>query len=285
MSHPTDLQDLRCLNEWMLCRASCFIHKWFISASQPHQSRVLCFILCYNFALPPQCFSLVKLWFPACELIFFVVFLFVCAYICVCLSVPSTRRPHHPASIHHSPSPSHPSRSYCTIRHPRLRPHSHWQQRYSTKPHASSQKKTFRHAAVSSRFSQLSLSFCFPIYLPLPIKASLILSNVDDDGLPGTSFSLWYLILSLCLLRSHWCRRMTCRGCPLGFNINLIIQISFCLQGSLTHCIQRKLSCPNTPFSVQLAFQRLLCVRPETSKTQNFISSSSASWFLMLCHI
>lgn len=53
------------------------------------------------------------------------------------LSVPSTRRPHNPASIHHSPPTSHPSRFYCSIRHPRLRPHSHWQQRYSTIPRIS----------------------------------------------------------------------------------------------------------------------------------------------------
>lgn len=45
---------------------------------------------------------------------------------------PSARGPHHPASIHHTPPPSHPSRPHCPVRHPRLRPHSHWQQRYST---------------------------------------------------------------------------------------------------------------------------------------------------------
>lgn len=57
-------------------------------------------------------------------------------YLCVYVSVymPSTRSPHNPASIHHSPPSSHSSRSYCTIRHPCLRPHSHWRQRYSTTP-------------------------------------------------------------------------------------------------------------------------------------------------------
>lgn len=65
--------------------------------------------------------------------------LFCCVVlcVCVCLSVPSTRRPHNPASIHHLPPTSHFSRSYHSIRHPRLRPHSHWQQRYSINPRIS----------------------------------------------------------------------------------------------------------------------------------------------------
>lgn len=66
--------------------------------------------------------------------IHFLLFLLYCFFVYMCLSVPSTRRPHNPASIHHSPPTSHPSRSYCSIRHPRLRPHSQWQQRYSTTP-------------------------------------------------------------------------------------------------------------------------------------------------------
>ena len=79
-------------------------------------------------------------------------------FVYMCLSVPSTRRSHHPASIHHSPPTSHPSRYYCTIRHPRLRPHSHWQQRYSTAPRVSTT------SSACSFIFQLHSRFHFSVF-------------------------------------------------------------------------------------------------------------------------
>lgn len=49
----------------------------------------------------------------------------------------SIRRPHNPASIHHSPPPSHPCRPHRSFRHPHLRPCARWQHRYSTARHIS----------------------------------------------------------------------------------------------------------------------------------------------------
>lgn len=80
---------------------------------------------------------------------------FIVIFVYMCLSVPSTRRPHNPASIHHSPPTSHPSWSHRSVRHPHLRPHSHWQQRYSTSPH------------ISTGPSACHCLFLLPSYFPL----------------------------------------------------------------------------------------------------------------------
>lgn len=123
----------------------------------------LCFELCHNFAL--FCFPSLYNVLPKTSLCcsFKVsncphVNSFCCCcivFVYMCLSVPSTRRPHNPASIHHSPPTSHPSRTYCSIRHPRLRPHSHWQQRYSTTPR------------ISTTPSACYSIFPLPSYFPL----------------------------------------------------------------------------------------------------------------------
>lgn len=95
-----------------------------------------CIFFVSLFCLTPVCVSLLQYLTATIWIQFFLLVYFFCL-VCKCLSVPSTRRPHHPASIHHSPPTSHPTRPYWSIRHPRLRPHSHWQQRYSTTPRIS----------------------------------------------------------------------------------------------------------------------------------------------------
>lgn len=121
-------------------------------------------LICYVY-LPCFFFSFGSVEFvllPTCVLIsVVVVFVYVCVYcMSACIYV-FTRCPHHPASIHHSPSPSHPSRLHCTIRHPGL---SH---RYSTTPSILTQIKTFAPFSLTSfcpfSFSvALLLSFHFP---------------------------------------------------------------------------------------------------------------------------
>lgn len=88
-------------------------------------------------------------------------------YFCVCLSVPFTRRSHHLASIHHTPPTSHPSRSYCSVKHPRLRPHSHWQQRYSNTPHTTTNPSA---CYFIFHFSTLHLHLLFFLFKLLPLS-------------------------------------------------------------------------------------------------------------------
>lgn len=117
-------------------------------------------------------------------------------FVYMCLSVPSTRHPHNPASIHHSPPTSHTSRSYCSIRHPRLRPHSHWQPRYSTTP------------LSSTTPSACYCIFPLPSYFPLSYYFSLSYSTawrhwelekyIMTNVLPGMKLFpvFWYCVLS-----------------------------------------------------------------------------------------
>lgn len=160
---------------------------------------------------------------PTCVLIsVVVVFVYVCVYcLSACIYV-FTRCPHHPDSIHHSPSPSHPSRLHCTIRHPGL---SH---RYSTTPSILTQIKTFAPFSLTSLcpFSSsvaLLLSFHFP-----PSHWCVFLS---EERQTENIFRL-FIILFFC--------------------VKLVIQTLLGLQGSLTHCVSL-----STPLSVRLAFQRL----------------------------
>lgn len=102
------------------------------------------------------CLVLLLLFFPLwisgiCVIAVYLFLLCVCACLSPCIYV-FTRCPHHPASIHHHPSPSHPSRLHCTIRHPGL---SH---RYSTSLSISTPIKTFSLCPFSSRAALRSLS-------------------------------------------------------------------------------------------------------------------------------
>lgn len=151
------------------------------------------------FCLRPVCVPLSQYLTAPMWIQFFCCCIFFLVY--KCLSVPSTRRPHHLASIHHSPPTSHPSRSYCSIRHPRLRTHSHWQQRYSTTPHISTTPSAcyiLSLLLLLMSYSSVLLLYCFELQHP-----SLMWTQWDREtlrmGKISTIMPSWDNI-SACLL-------------------------------------------------------------------------------------
>lgn len=107
----------------------------------------------YWFAIELLCFSFKLHNFIVCWWFW----VFSCLYV-------SIRRPHNLASIHHYPPPSHPCRPHRSFRHPHLRPHTPWQQRYSTVRHISTGPSTpsftFPSCASATQFSQRFLLPC-----------------------------------------------------------------------------------------------------------------------------